>query len=599
MATFKKNLVLCVCILSFLVGRGQQAAAVDSIRFALNEAKSDEDKIFLMDNLSKTLMSVNLNSADSMGQQLIEFAEETRKRKLMVQAYVSNGTRCSYFAGTKNRTQQAIEYFNKALSIARENKLEDEIGGVQLRLSQIYLTVPDRDKALGYVNQAFSVISTLTNDSLKAEGHNTYGLVYLAKNEKILALRHYLNALRIAEEIKNDALMRSCYHNLSRFYSGIEAYDKAIDYATLAYKKLDDIKERYVPYQRVTDVNTLGSLYSAKKNYDMAISYFERSLSMADSLKFSTLKMPAYTSLLNQYIRMDQPDKALSYFNSSRGQHLQSQLRNFGLHPVIDQAYGVIYTSLNRYDSAEYHFKRATEFYEKGTNENNKMNFYQVLGRLYEKKGDNLKAIDYYSKVKELAQKNGALEYVELSAKHLDSLFAKAGNYQMSSYYNSIYYKYKDSTEKLNKEKELAQVEAADEQLRQERIEKELAERKRRKNNIQYMSITIGIVAFFILLVVLGMFRVSANTIKFIGFFAFLIFFEFIFLIFKKNINSITNGEPLKDLAFMIGLAALLVPLHHWMEKKVLHYLTSHNRLTAAGGHLKLKFLGRRKSSSE
>lgn len=57
---------------------------------------------------------------------------------------------------------------------------------------------------------------------------------------------------------------------------------------------------------------------------------------------------------------------------------------------------------------------------------------------------------------------------------------------------------------------------------------------------------------------------------------------------------NIPHGEPWKDLAFMIGLAAILVPLHHWLEKKVLHYLTSHNRLTAAGRHLKLKFFTRR-----
>jgi hypothetical protein len=90
----------------------------------------------------------------------------------------------------------------------------------------------------------------------------------------------------------------------------------------------------------------------------------------------------------------------------------------------------------------------------------------------------------------------------------------------------------------------------------------------------------LGIFGLFVALVVLGMFKVSATVIRGIGFFAFLLFFEFIFLIFKKNIYSITHGEPWKDLAFMIGLAAILVPLHHFLEKRVLHYLTSHNRLT-------------------
>ena len=130
------------------------------------------------------------------------------------------------------------------------------------------------------------------------------------------------------------------------------------------------------------------------------------------------------------------------------------------------------------------------------------------------------------------------------------------------------------------------QIEVADEQQRQERIDKELADKKRKRDNVQYLLITIGIASLFIFMVMLGMFKVSATTIKMIGFFTFLMFFEFIFLIFKKNIYGYTNGEPWKDLAFMIALAAILLPLHHWLEHRVIHFLTSHNRLTASGKSL-------------
>ncbi len=113
------------------------------------------------------------------------------------------------------------------------------------------------------------------------------------------------------------------------------------------------------------------------------------------------------------------------------------------------------------------------------------------------------------------------------------------------------------------------------------------------------MAITIGIVALFVMLVVLGMFKVSANTIRLIGFFAFLMFFEFIFLIFKKNIYGFTHGEPWKDLSFMIALAALLVPLHHWLEHRVIKYLTSHNRLTASRKNLISRVFVRKKAHDE
>jgi cation transport ATPase len=191
------------------------------------------------------------------------------------------------------------------------------------------------------------------------------------------------------------------------------------------------------------------------------------------------------------------------------------------------------------------------------------------------------------------------LESAQAAAKHLDTLYIKSGDFQQAAVYSSIYYQYKDSIETLNKQKELTQVEVSAEQYRQKKLEDEEADRKRRRNNIQYMGITVGISALFIILVVFGMFKVSASTIKLIGFFAFIMFFEFIFLIFKKNIYSFTHGEPLKDLTFMIALAALLVPLHHWLEHKVIKYLTSHNRLTASGRTLLSKvFVAKKKDET-
>ena len=579
----KATLLLFLIIFSFVRSFGQQAAALDSMKFSLAKAKTPEEKVFWLDLLSRTAMSVDPVQADGYGKQLITFAEETRDRKLMVKAYVSNGTRCSYFVGQKEYTNRSIEYFNKALEIAKQNKMEEEIGSAQLKLCAVHLAIPDKEKALSYINQAFSLISTLKNDSLKAEAHNSYGLVYHAKNDKTLALRYFLNGLQIAEETKIPELKRNCYLHLSNFYSRIEDYDKAIDYFMKAHKELDHLKERNVGYQRAADFNSLGNLFANKKNNDIAISYFERSIALADSLKFSTLKIPGYVSLLNQYLRLDQPKQALQYINSSPGQSLKKFLSGFGMSGQIDQAYAVIYSKLNQFDSAGFYFTRAMPFFEQKTSEANRITFYLQLAGYYKKTGNHDKAIEYYLRVKEMGEKYGQLENIQMATKQLDTLYEKKGDFKLANQYNGLYYQYKDSIDKLKKENELTQIEAADEQQRLTKAALEKEEAKAKRNRIQYMGIIIGIVVLFIALVMMGWFKVSATTIKAIGFFSFLIFFEFIFLVFKKNIYGVTHGEPLYDLAFMIGLAALLVPLHHWLEHKVIHFLTSHHMLKLRG----------------
>jgi tetratricopeptide (TPR) repeat protein len=597
--------VLISFLIPFLLNAQQQPATIDSLKRALGNASTAAEKVYWFDNLSRTLMNVNPAASDSVGKELILFAEQSRDRELMFKAYMSNGLRCSYFRGQKAYNARSIEFYEKALAIARQNKLEEKTGEALLQLSEVYLAVPDKDKSLKYASEASSRISNTENDSLHVEGNNMYGKVYLARNDKTLALRHFLTALRIAEDIKvhdqaikrmKAELKRNCFINLSNFYSSIEDYDRAIDYQTQAYDMLNQLTDKRVPYQRVIDINTIGNLFSAKKSFDIAISYFEKSIRMADSLKFANLKVPGYVSLLNQYLRMEEPGKALNYLNSPQGQSLQGYLNLVGMNGVVDQAYGFVYVELNQFDSARKYLNRALPFFEKNLNENARVSVYLQMGRLFDKSGEDRQAIEYYLKAKEMAEKNGLLDVVITSSKHLDSVYSRLGDYKNARLFNANYFKFKDSSEHLNKEKELAQVEAADEQQRLAKQLREEQELKRRKNNIQYITIIFGIVILFITLVVLGMFRVSATVIKAIGFFVFLILFEFIFLVFKKNIYSITHGEPWKDLAFMIMLAAMLVPLHHWLEHKVLHYLTSHNRLTAAGQHLTNKFLNKGKN---
>lgn len=586
-------MLLVLFTFCFNTMHGQEAAAVDSLKKALAEAKTVDEKVVFLDELSRAMMNVNPKESDEYGRLLITIAEESRNRNLMFRAYLSNGLRCSYFATRKEYSDKSIEFYNKAYELARQNRMEKEAGIAQMQLAGLYLLIPDKEKALSNITQAFSLLNTLEDDSLIAEAHNMYGMVYMARNENILAIRNFLSALHIAEGMKDPGLLQSCYSKLSGFYSSIEDYDKAIDYMVKSYEQFDGIRLKNTPYNKVVYINAIGNLYAYKKNYDIAISYFERSIRMADSLKFSSLKVPGYVSLLNQYLRIDEPQKALDYLNSPAGNNLKQYLKNFGMSGMIDQAYGVVYSQIGQYDSARIYLERAKPMFENSTNESTRVTFYAQLASFYKKSGDKEKAIEYLLKVKEISEKNGMLENIRRACKNLDTLYKETGNLVLAGNYNALYYKYKDSIETLKREKELTQVEAADEQQRMVKLAKEKEEANKRRNNIQYMAITIGIVALFVALVVLGMFKVSTGLIKAIGFFVFLLLFEFIFLVFKKNIYSITKGEPWKDLAFMIGLAAILVPLHHWLEHEVLKYLTSHNRLTSAGSQLKSKILSR------
>jgi len=408
-----------------------------------------------------------------------------------------------------------------------------------------------------------------------------YGPTILSKKENLLDLKNFMTAIRMAEDLKNNQLIRAVSTKLSGFYSSIEDYDKAIDYQVKAYEQLKLIKTGQTVYSRVQDLTRIGDLYTAKKSYDMAMTWYEKSLELADSIKYEPIKAMAYRSIVSNYLAADQPQKALKYFNEHPQLKRFLESVNFG--HFVDQSYGYIYSQLGNYDSAKYYYNKIAPFFEQGVNSANQYSYNYQLGILYKKTKEYDKSLEYFLKAQKVAEGMGQLETKRYVVSELDSLYQLKGDFKQAFFYASLNHAYKDSIDKLGKEKDLLQIEVADEQQRQERLDREKIEKKRKRDNIQYMLITIGIASLFIFLVMLGMFKVSVTAIKMVGFFTFLMFFEFIFLIFKKNIYAFTNGEPWKDLGFMIVLAAILLPLHHWLEHKVIHYLTTHNRLTASG----------------
>src|SRR5204862_8324769 len=126
---------------------------------------------------------------------------------------------------------------------------------------------------------------------------------------------------------------------------------------------------------------------------------------------------------------------------------------------------------------------------------------------------------------------------------------------------------------------------------RQKELEATLAEQATiTRHNIQYMGITAAIAGVFIVLVMFGIFSVSPSTIRILGFFAFIFLFEFIILLADNQIHHWTHGEPWKILAIKIGLISVLLPFHHFLEEKVIHYLTSKKMLEINKEELLAKF---------
>ena len=563
-------------------GAQKAPGLIDSLKKKLAQARTGTEKVDLHRQLAFAYLSIDTKQSDAHNAEMLAVAELSRDRKLMIKARLHKGERLLYMTTVKSNLRQATAAYEEALEMARHSKLDEQVAAAYLGLSNVHVSLPDLDKALAYCNQANSYIGTLQNDSLKAVMLLHYGSVYNRRREKLLALRSYLAAQRLAETLENRTLQLSSYSQLASFYAGLEDYDRSID---LLVKALDAGSRRPdadFAYIRASLLNRIGTFYTQKKDYDMAARYFGHIIRLADTIDYAPLKLSGYVGILNNYLESDKPKEALEYFNQSTD--LKTYLNTFGLSAIIDQAYGYIYTDLRQFDSAAFYYKRAASHFEQSESKFDQYSYYNHMGRLYKRAGDGAAAIRYYTKANAVSGQTADLKLMQATAAELDTLYQQSGDYKQARLFAALQARYKDSLDKLGREKDLMQMEADDEQQRQDRMAREQEEAKRKRHSIQYTGITVAITAVFVLLAMMGFFRVSARAVKMIGYFAFLMFFEFLFLILKKKIALVTHGEPWKDLLFMIGLAAVLLPLHHLLEEKAIHYLTSRKKMRLDGG---------------
>lgn len=560
-------------IVSTLFGFAQADTSIARLERELNAAPSQAAKVASLKELIDESLLTNPQLCEKYISQLIFLAEETRERKLMAdvrihiaRAYVSQN-------GIQTMLDKAKNFAEEALKISKgvEGLQKEEIASL-LTLTRVHRNSGRGEKAIEVNAEAITLANDLGDDSLRVNSHLAMGRNYLFRDEKLSAFKNYLAALNIADQSKHkhkNWLLISCYRNLADFFASLENYDKAIDYYT---KIITYDKEQKNYTDLMNNTRLIGDLHRNAKRYDVATNYFERSIKMADSLKSFEGKVQGTMSVLNSIFASGDFKKGIEYFD----QHpeIDAFLKQLNLSYVIDKARAGIHTELGQFDSAKIYYKKVLPILELETNPYTKMQFYYEYGYAQRKMGNLGAAISLIEKSKQLGEQTNNLKWLQEVSKMLDSCYQESGDYKKALYYSNMSSKLNDSLTNLSKAQDLVSMEIDSENKRKERRLKEEEEALQRRHNIQYSAIVISILFLFIILTSFGFLRVPINWIKVLGFFSFIFFFEFIILIADQQIHHATHGEPWKILAIKVGLIAILLPLHHLIEKKVVTLIT-------------------------
>ena len=379
----------------------------------------------------------------------------------------------------------------------------------------------------------------------------------------------------IAINLNSDSLMCDASISISNKYLSKQDYNFALQFALkgMGYAK-DNLRKCRVALN-------IAGIYAWSANYENALEYLKKHDALGSISNYALFRNMYYGM---SYNGLGKPDSALLY--------LQKTEAAYNIRPDING-----YSQALAEFAKAYELKGDTEltdvYYKKALNfcaVKKTIPFALIIGNKY---CNYLLKQGNYNEAEKLAANNiviakniGNFNGIALAAEILQKVYAYKGEKDSAYQYALIQIAYKDSISNQKRVNEFQNLTFSQKlkDIDEESKIKEMAEQRRQ--NIQFALIAFGIISFIIIFLLLSRsFITNTKMIEFLGVVALLIVFEFLNLLLHPFLEKVTHHSPVLMLLALVCIAALLVPLHHRLEKWATAKLVEKNkqiRLAAA-----------------
>ena len=357
-------------------------------------------------------------------------------------------------------------------------------------------------------------------------------------------------------------------------------------------------------------LNQLGNDFWNAANYPRAMDNYFQSLRINEEIGDLEGLTSNYSNLSNIYATQEDFPTALQYSYKAIGIRRKTGGRVHVMYAIL----GNIYEKMNMPDSALAYYSRSYELYNATHDKYQLSSVLSGLGNVHSQKGNTELAFAFYRMGIAAAPQDS--EDFSKSYYGLASLFKESGKTDSAFYYaqkgimaaalwpemyikcaqllsdlyegrdkDQAFYYYKkaietkDSIYAAGKQLLLRNLSYNEQERQQEKAAAESKAREDRKHNLQYAAVAIGLMLFAIVFLLLShSVIVNERFIRFLGIVLLLLVFEFINLFIHPYIVRLTGNSLLFILLVTVCIAALLVPVHHRLEKWILYRLVEKNK---------------------
>ncbi len=457
---------------------------------------------------------------------------------------------------------------------------QEEVFNIWLTVSAAYLKIHDADKANNFSLKAISHCTNGCESTMQILAQLSMGKSLEYQRDYIAAYQQYMNASYNIELLEDQESSRDikikCFDYLFTFYQKLKNYDAAAKYKNDIIK-LSSTKTLIDSTRYYWDLYDLAGLSLSANRHGLLTQMIERLLTYAK--KQGNVKLKQHTLALYRSFLLDNNQfKGFENIYVNRYPEEFSILKKENLARYY-QIKAYIHESNARIDSALLYYEKAKSYIGKSKNDVLKSKFYSRYGEFELRNNNYSTAYQYYKKAFEFAANRTYTPYIIESTDHLARLAYDQGRYQEAYQYQKFHHEALLVQNKSSKQDELLKIKLENESKQLKILQRREKQQRKKKHDLQYFIITVGILFLFLLMIILSRVSVPEWIVKGVGFISVLMFFEFIILLLDNQIHHLTHGAPLYIFIIKILILSVLFPLHHIIEKALVNHLVARKQI--------------------
>ena len=262
---------------------------IDSLNRIISQSSSDTAIASAYIGLAEILYVSDMDTLETLSIRAMEIADENLaksstkeiEKRAFRRSLAAALNNIGYVHDIKGDIPQALEYYNKALSVMEVIGSKDGMASALNSMAYLYVNQGDSAHALEFYHRSLKIEEEIGAKERMASSLKSIGAIYGNQNDITLALEYYNRSLEMYEEINYQEGMASSLNNIGVIYSGQGDSARALPY----FRRSLIIKEALGDQEGVAyTLSSIGNLYENLGVSEAALDYYRKALNIREEI---------------------------------------------------------------------------------------------------------------------------------------------------------------------------------------------------------------------------------------------------------------------------------------------------------------------------